>query len=118
MRVVIVDDAVFARSHLRSILEGAGFEVVAEAANGREAVALYERLKPDLVTMDLVMPELDGISTIESIRQIDPKARVLVCSSITDEAVLMRALAAGAYDYVAKPIDALRLLDAAKRARA
>src|SRR5262245_9294024 len=110
-RVLIVDDALFMRSMLREILASTHrFEVVGEAANGREAVEMYRRLHPDLVTMDIVMPELDGIGAIREILKNDPKAAIVVCSALGQEALVIESIGAGARDFIVKPITAEKVL--------
>ncbi len=115
-RIVIVDDAVFMRERIREILESAGHQVVAEGQNGREAVELYENEGPDLMTLDLVMPEVGGIDALREIRIRHPDARVIVCSSLSDQDAIIQAVGLGARDYVLKPIDPERLLEAVAKA--
>lgn len=110
-RVLIVDDALFMRSMIKDILVNAGdFEVAGEAANGREAVQRYDELHPSLVTMDIVMPEMDGIEATKEILQRDPKALVVMCSALGQEALVIESLAAGAKDFIVKPFSAERVL--------
>jgi two-component system chemotaxis response regulator CheY len=110
-RVLIVDDALFMRSMIKDILVNAGdFEVAGEASNGREAVQRYEEIKPSLVTMDIVMPEMDGIEATKEILQRDPKAVVVMCSALGQEALVIESLAAGAKDFIVKPFSAERVL--------
>jgi two-component system chemotaxis response regulator CheY len=110
-RVLIVDDALFMRSMIKDILVNAGdFEVAGEASNGREAVQRYEEIKPSLVTMDIVMPEMDGIEATKEIMQRDPKAVVVMCSALGQEALVIESLAAGAKDFIVKPFSAERVL--------
>ncbi|MEE9219875.1 MAG: response regulator [Acidobacteriota bacterium] len=110
-RVLIVDDALFMRSMIKDILVNAGdFDVAGEAANGREAVERYEELNPSLVTMDIVMPEMDGIEATKEILQRDPKAFVVMCSALGQEALVIESLAAGAKDFIVKPFSAERVL--------
>jgi two-component system chemotaxis response regulator CheY len=110
-RVLIVDDALFMRSMIKDILVNAGdFEVAGEASNGREAVDRYEELSPSLVTMDIVMPEMDGIEATKEILQRDPKAVVVMCSALGQEALVIESLAAGAKDFIVKPFSAERVL--------
>jgi two-component system chemotaxis response regulator CheY len=110
-RVLIVDDALFMRSMIKDILVNAGdFEVAGEASNGREAVQRYEEVKPSLVTMDIVMPEMDGIEATKEILQRDPKAVVVMCSALGQEALVIESLAAGAKDFIVKPFSAERVL--------
>lgn len=114
-RVMIVDDALFMRNMLRDILSGNGFEVVAEAANGNEAVEQYRLHKPDLVTMDIVMPLKSGIEALQEIIQEDPAARVVMCSALGQESLVMEAVQSGARDFIIKPFDETRVLDVLAR---
>jgi two-component system chemotaxis response regulator CheY len=110
-RVLIVDDALFMRSMIKDILVNAGeFEVAGEAANGREAIQRYDELHPNLVTMDIVMPEMDGIEATKEILQKDPRALVIMCSALGQEALVIESLAAGAKDFIVKPFSAERVL--------
>ena len=113
--VLICDDAVFMRTMVADILQKAGFEVVGEAETGVQAIEKYKQLKPDLVTMDIVMPELGGIDAVREIRKHDPSARVLMCSAMGQQALVVEAIQAGAKDFVVKPFVASRVLEAAKR---
>lgn len=102
--VLIVDDAVFMRSMIRDILANSGrFQVVGEAANGREAIEKYAALKPGLVTMDIVMPEVDGIEATRRILSEDPAATIVMCSALGQEALVIESIAAGARDFIVKP---------------
>ncbi len=103
VRVLVADDASFMREMIREIIEPEGFEVVGQASDGVEAVEAFERLRPDLVTMDIVMPRRSGIDAVQEIRAIDPTARVVMCSALGQETLVMEALAAGAADFVVKP---------------
>jgi two-component system chemotaxis response regulator CheY len=102
-RVLIVDDALFMRNTLRDIFTGAGFTVAGEADDGVQAVALYRDLKPDLVTMDIVMPYKSGIDATREIVQHDPAAIVVMCSALGQESLVMEAIEAGATDFIVKP---------------
>ena len=102
--VLIVDDALFMRSMIRDILANTGrFDVIGEASNGLEAVAKYVALKPELVTMDIVMPELDGIAATREILRKDPSATIIMCSALGQEALVIESIAAGAKDFIVKP---------------
>jgi two-component system chemotaxis response regulator CheY len=102
-RVLIVDDAVFMRNMIRDIFSAGGFEVVGEAANGLEAVEKYKELRPDLTTMDIVMPFKSGIEATREIVRADPAAVVVMCSALGQESLVMEAIEAGASDFVVKP---------------
>lgn len=115
-RVLIVDDAIFMRMKLKDILEKNGFEVVAEAQNGVEAVEKYNSEKPDLVTMDITMPEMDGVAALKAIKQIDPSAKVIMCSAMGQQTMVMDAIQAGAVDFIVKPFDNDRVLQSLKKA--
>jgi two-component system chemotaxis response regulator CheY len=102
-RVLVVDDAVFMRNRIRGILEKAGYEVVGEASNGREAVERFQELKPDLTTMDVVMPLKTGIEATREILKLDGRALVVMCSALGQEQLVLQAIEAGAVDYLVKP---------------
>jgi two-component system chemotaxis response regulator CheY len=97
------------------ILSQAGFTVVGEAENGKQAVEKYQQLKPDLVTMDIIMPEMGGIEAVKKITQLDPGARILMCSAMGQQALVQEALQAGARDFVVKPFQPSRVLEAVQR---
>ena len=105
-RVVVVDDAVFMRNMIKDIFVAAGFQVIGEASNGLEAVERYQELKPDLITMDIVMPFRSGIDATREIIKQDPNAVVLMCSALGQESLVMEAIEAGAMDFVVKPFRA------------
>ncbi len=117
-RVVVVDDAPFMRRQLREILEDAGCAVVAEGGDGREGLRLCAEHAPDLVTLDLVMPNMDGLEALGELRLRHPEVPVIVCSSLSHEAAIFRAIDLGARDYVVKPVRAEKLLDAVAKALA
>ena len=103
-RVLIVDDALYMRSMIRDILMTTGrFEIVGEASNGKEAVERFAELKPELVTMDIVMPELDGIEATREILTRTPEAIIVMCSALGQEALVIESIAAGAKDFIVKP---------------
>lgn len=102
-RVLVVDDAAFMRLSLKMLLEKTGFEVVGEAENGFKAIQMYKQLKPDIVTMDLTMPELGGIDAIKMIKSIDNEARIIVISSMGHEILVKEAIMAGAISFIVKP---------------
>jgi two-component system chemotaxis response regulator CheY len=115
LRILIADDALFMRNMLREIFVKAGFQVVGEAANGVEAVERYHELRPDLVTMDIVMPLKSGIEALQQITSEDPDARVVMCSALGQEALVIEAVQAGAKDFIVKPFKEERVLDVVRR---
>jgi len=102
-RVMVVDDAMFMRASLKMMLEKNGFEVVAEAENGAIAVQKYKEIKPDIVTMDITMPEMDGLQALKLIKQHDPNAKVVVVSAMGQEPVVKDAILSGAKSFIVKP---------------
>jgi len=102
-RVLVADDASFMRQMIQEIIEPEGFEVIGEAADGAEAVEQYQNLKPDLVTMDIVMPKRSGIDAVKGILATDPAARIVMCSALGQETLVMEAIQAGAKDFIVKP---------------
>lgn len=113
--VLVVDDAIFMRTMIGDILKQAGFEVVGEASTGVEAVQQYKELKPDLVTMDIVMPDMGGIDAVREIIKEDPKARILMCSAMGQQGLVVEAIQAGARDFVVKPFQPSRVIEAVQR---
>lgn len=111
-RVLIVDDAAFMRMMIKDILEKNGYEVVAEANNGIKAVEMYKRERPDIVTMDITMPDMDGIEAVKEIREFDPSAKIIMCSAMGQQSMVMDAIRAGAKDFVVKPFQPDRVLEA------
>jgi len=111
-RVLIVDDAAFMRMMIKDILEKNGYDVVAEANNGIKAVEMYKREKPDVVTMDITMPDMDGIEAVKAIREFDPAAKIIMCSAMGQQSMVMDAIRAGAKDFVVKPFQPDRVLEA------
>jgi two-component system, chemotaxis family, chemotaxis protein CheY len=114
-RILIVDDAAFMRMMIKEILSKNGYEVVAEASDGAQAVAKYKDTQPDLVTMDITMPEMDGIQALKEIKKIDPNAKVIMCSAMGQQAMVIDAIQAGAKDFIVKPFQADRVLEAVKK---
>ncbi|MDI3281022.1 MAG: response regulator [Bacillota bacterium] len=114
--VMIVDDAAFMRMMLKDILVKAGYEVVAEAENGSVAIEKFRETKPDIVTMDITMPEMDGITALKEIRKINPNSVVIMCSAMGQQAMVIDAIQAGAKDFIVKPFQPERVLEAVKRA--
>ncbi|MGB9792626.1 MAG: response regulator [Thermacetogeniaceae bacterium] len=114
-KVLVVDDAAFMRMMLKDILAKNGYEVVGEAENGLQAVELYKELKPDVVTMDITMPEMDGIAALKAIKKLDPNAKVVICSAMGQQAMVMEAIQSGALDFVVKPFQRERVLQAMQK---
>jgi two-component system, chemotaxis family, chemotaxis protein CheY len=109
-RIMIVDDAGFMRMSIRKLLTDAGYEVVGEAASGTVAVKLYKELQPDLVTMDITMPEMNGIECVREIVKLDPKAKIIMCSAMGQRLMVLEAIEAGARDFIVKPFVPQRVL--------
>ena len=108
-RVLIVDDALIMRKRIKEIAEQAGWEVAGEATNGEEAVALYRQMSPDLVTLDIVMPKMDGVTALKEVMAADPNARVVMVSAVDQREKLTECIATGAIDFIVKPFDVMRL---------
>ena len=117
-RLLVVDDALIMRMRIRDIAREAGWDVVGEAATGADGVARYRELRPDLVTLDIVMPELDGVEALRAIRTEDPSARVVMVSALDQRAKLSECIALGAVDFIVKPFDKQRLLELFRKAAA
>jgi two-component system chemotaxis response regulator CheY len=114
-KILIVDDAAFMRMMLKDILTKNGFEVVGEAENGLIGVEKFKELKPDLVTMDITMPEMDGITAVKNIKGIDANAKVVMCSAMGQQAMVIDAIQAGARDFIVKPFQADRVVEAIQK---
>lgn len=114
--VMIVDDAAFMRMMLKDILSKNGFTVIGEAENGALAVEKYMDLKPNLVIMDITMPEMDGLQAVREIRKRDPQARIIMCSAMGQQAMVIDAIQSGAKDFVVKPFQAERVIEAVTKA--
>lgn len=108
-RVLIVDDALIVRRRIREIAEASGWIVAGEASDGKQAVSLYEKEKPDLVTLDIVMPELDGVEALKQIMTYDPDARVVMVSAVNQRDKLAECIQSGAVDFIVKPFEKLLL---------
>jgi two-component system chemotaxis response regulator CheY len=113
--VLVCDDAIFMRTMISDILIQAGFDVIGEAESGVQAVEKYRQLKPDLVTMDIVMPDMGGIEAVREICKNDPGAKILMCSAMGQQALVVEAIQAGAKDFVVKPFQPSRVLEAVQR---
>lgn len=114
-RILIVDDAAFMRMMIKDILTKNGFEVVGEAENGAKAIEKYAELKPDLVIMDITMPEVDGIQAVKEIKKADGTAKIVMCSAMGQQAMVIEAIQAGAKDFIVKPFQADRVVEAVKK---
>ncbi|GAA3406633.1 response regulator [Paenibacillus hodogayensis] len=114
-KILIVDDAAFMRMMIKDILSKNGYEVVGEAQDGSVAVEKYKELKPDLVTMDITMPEMDGIAALKEIKKFDSNAKVIMCSAMGQQAMVIDAIQAGAKDFIVKPFQADRVIEAIKK---
>ena len=114
--IMIVDDAAFMRMMMKDILTKNGFTVVGEAENGAVAVEKYLELQPNLTTMDITMPEMDGLQALKEIRKRDVKARVIMCSAMGQQSVVIEAIQSGAKDFIVKPFQADRVLEAIMKA--
>jgi len=114
-RVLVCDDAIFMRTMISDILTGAGYEVVGEAESGVQAIERYRSLHPDLVTMDIVMPDMGGIDAVRQIVKEDANAKILMCSAMGQQALVVEAIQAGAKDFVVKPFQPSRVLEAVQR---
>lgn len=110
-RLLVVDDALFMRKLIRGVAAEAGWDVAGEAGNGEEAVALYRELRPDLVTMDLVMPVMGGLEALRRIRELDPTAQVVVVTALDQKQALMDSIREGAIDFIVKPFERERVLN-------
>ncbi len=113
--VLVGDDAIFMRTMISDILGQAGYEVIGEAETGVQAVERFKELDPDLVTMDIVMPDMGGIDAVREIMKIAPNAKILMCSAMGQQALVVEAIQAGAKDFVVKPFQPSRVLEAVQR---
>lgn len=109
-KVLIVDDAAYMRMMLKEILVDHGYEIAGEAENGNEAVEKYQELHPDIVTMDITMPEMDGIDAVKRILAINANAKIVMCSAMGQQNLVMKSLEAGARDFVVKPFEPERII--------
>ena len=113
--ILIVDDAAFMRMMIKDILTKNGYNVAGEAENGAKALEKYNELKPDLVLMDITMPEVDGIQALKNIKAADPSAQGIMCSAMGQQAMVIEAIQSGAKDFIVKPFQADRVLEAVKK---
>ncbi|GEL08445.1 response regulator [Salisediminibacterium halotolerans] len=115
-KLLITDDAAFMRMTLKNMVTAAGYEVVAEAENGAQAIELYNEHQPDLVTMDITMPEMNGIEALEKIKETDPSAKIVMCSAMGQQNMVVDAIQKGAADFIVKPFDENRIKEALDKA--
>jgi two-component system chemotaxis response regulator CheY len=113
--ILVCDDAIFMRTMITDILSQAGYEVVGEASSGGQAIEQYRALKPDLVTMDIVMPDMSGIEAVRATCKEFPNAKILMCSAMGQQGLVVDAIQAGAKDFVVKPFQPSRVLEAVQR---
>jgi two-component system, chemotaxis family, chemotaxis protein CheY len=113
--ILIVDDAKFMRVTLTKILQKANHAVIGEAENGKEAVELYRRLNPDIVILDITMPVMNGIEAVRAIKQMDRNAKIIICSAMGQQRMVVEAIEAGAADFIVKPFEESRVLEAVSR---
>lgn len=113
--ILIVDDAAFMRMMIKDVLTKNGYIVLGEAENGQKAIEKYKELTPDLVIMDITMPEVDGIQAVKEIKKIDPNAKIVMCSAMGQQAMVIESIQAGARDFIVKPFQADRVIEAVKK---
>ena len=113
--ILICDDAAFMRMMIKDILTENGYNIAGEAENGAKAVEKYNELKPDLVLMDITMPEMDGIQALKKIKETDPNASVIMCSAMGQQAMVIESIQSGAKDFIVKPFQADRVLEAVQK---
>src|SRR4030095_9794275 len=117
-RVLVVDDAAFMRKMVSDALTKGGHEVVGEAGNGAEAITAFQELKPEVMTLDITMPEKDGLAALKEIIELDPSAKVIMCSALGQESKVLESIKLGARDFVVKPFQAARVIEAVEKALA
>ena len=115
LRVLVVDDLPFMRQAIREVLKDSRFRIVAEAENGEQAIARYREIAPDVVLLDIVMPVLDGLTTLRRLRRIDPESNIIMCSALGEQAMIVRAIQLGARDFIVKPFRPERVVSALER---
>lgn len=115
-RILVTDDAAFMRMQLKDIITKLGHEVVGEAANGLEAVELNEELNPDMITMDITMPEMSGTDAVKEIRKTDADVKIIMCSAMGQQGMVLEAIQAGAQDFIVKPFTPDRIKEAIEKA--
>ncbi|MDM8533111.1 response regulator [Clostridiaceae bacterium HSG29] len=114
--ILIVDDAAFMRMMIKDVLTKNNYDVVGEAENGKKGIEKYQELNPELVIMDITMPEVNGIEAVKKIKEIDSEANVIMCSAMGQQAMVIEAIQAGAKDFIVKPFQADRIIEAVKKA--
>jgi len=114
--ILIVDDAAFMRMMIKDVLTKNNYDVVGEAENGKKGIEKYQELNPKLVIMDITMPEVNGIEAVKKIKEIDSEANVIMCSAMGQQAMVIEAIQAGAKDFIVKPFQADRIIEAVKKA--
>ena len=113
--ILICDDAAFMRMMIKDILTKNGYNIAGEAENGQKAVEKYAELKPDLVLMDITMPEMDGIEALKKIKALDPGAKIIMCSAMGQQAMVIESIQSGAKDFIVKPFQADRVIEAVQK---
>ena len=114
-RILVVDDAAFMRMMIKDILGKNGYEIVGEAENGAKAVEKYKDLVPDLVIMDITMPEMDGIQAVKAIKSLNGDAKIIMCSAMGQQAMVIESIQSGAKDFIVKPFQAERVIEAVRK---
>jgi len=114
-RILVVDDAAFMRMMIKDILVKNGYEIAGEAENGIRAVEKYKELMPDLVIMDITMPEVDGITAVREIKKINPDSKIIMCSAMGQQAMVIESIQAGARDFIVKPFQPERVIEAIRK---
>ena len=113
--VLIVDDLTFIKMVLKDLVEKAGFRVVGEASDGEEALKLYDEKRPDVVLLDITMPKMDGLTALKKILEMDPQAKVIMCSALGQQRLILQAIQLGAKDFIVKPFEESKVLDVIKK---
>jgi two-component system, chemotaxis family, chemotaxis protein CheY len=114
-KILIVDDASFMRMMLRNILTSHGYDIVGEAENGKVAIDAYQKFTPDITLIDLIMPEMGGIEAVKKIIEVDPKAKIIICSAMGQQALVVEAMQAGARDFIIKPFQPTGVVEAIQK---
>ena len=114
VKILIADDALFMRITLGDILRNAGYEVC-EARNGSEMLKVYDEEKPDLIMLDITMPEMDGLNALKNLKKKYPKVKVIMCSAMGQQTMVLNAIQNGAYDFIVKPFEKSKVLDSVKK---